>query len=71
MDYKEFQIVENLSCWEIDPEQLEALKDAASREITGQSAAAAYRWIAEHATQQNWYQLCLDKASEIEERMQP
>ena len=71
MNYSEFELIEGLSCSEIDPEQLQSLKDAARREVTGQSRAEAFRWIATHATQQNWYQLCLDKAAEVEERMQP
>lgn len=71
MDYAEFRLIENLGVDEIDPEQLQALKDAARREVTGQSRADAYRWIAQHATQQNWWSLCYEKAEEVEERMQP
>jgi hypothetical protein len=71
MDLKTFNEVKSLSVEECDPEQYEALLDAASREVFGISRAEAYRWIAQHATQQNWYQMCLDKATEIEERLQP
>jgi hypothetical protein len=71
MSYKEFELVDNLTAEEIDPEQLQALKDLARREVTGQSRAEAYRYIAQHATQQNWWQFCYDKAAEVEERMQP
>jgi hypothetical protein len=71
MNLSQFNEIKSLSVEECDPEQYQALLDAASREVLGVSRAEAFRWIAQNATQQNWYQLCLDKAAEVEERMQP
>lgn len=69
IDY--FDALSSLSVDEIDPDQLQALKEAARRDIFGVSRAEAFRWIAQNATQQNWWYLCNEKADEIEERLQP
>lgn len=71
MNLEQFSEIESLSVEECDPDQYAALLEAARREVLGVSRAEAYRWIAQNATQQNWYQLCYDKAAEVEERMQP
>jgi hypothetical protein len=71
MNYKEFELLSAMSCEEIDPDQLATLVSLARREVLGISRAEAYRYIAQNATQQNWWNVCNEKAEEIEERLQP
>lgn len=71
MTMEQFELAAEMSVDEIDPDQLALLISAARREVYGVSRAEAYRWIAQNATQQNWWSLCNEKAEEIEERLQP